>query len=101
AATAARMNTASAGLNICRKEDYNAPRPRLSWRNRMRMKALVVAAVTMGATLVAALSAQDQTVRIRAAKILDGTGRVLSNATIVVQGSKITAIETGNAGTAT
>src|SRR5438270_3077448 len=67
----------------------------------MQMKALVIAAaVTMGATHAATLSAQEQTVRIRAAKILDGTGKVLTDATIVVQGSKITAIETGSAGTA-
>ena len=39
-----------------------------------------------------ALSSQDQTVRIRAAKVLDGTGNALSNVTITVQGSKITAI---------
>jgi imidazolonepropionase-like amidohydrolase len=39
-----------------------------------------------------ALSSQDQAVRIRAAKVLDGTGNALSNVTITVQGSKITAI---------
>jgi imidazolonepropionase-like amidohydrolase len=39
-----------------------------------------------------ALSSQDQTVRIRAAKLLDGTGKALSNVTITVQGSKITSI---------
>ena len=39
--------------------------------------------------------------RIRAAKVIDGTGKTLRNATIVVQGSKITAIETGSAGAAT
>ena len=39
-----------------------------------------------------ALSWQDQTVRIRATKVLDGTGKVLSNVTITVQGSKITSI---------
>jgi imidazolonepropionase-like amidohydrolase len=39
-----------------------------------------------------ALSSQDQTVRIRAAKALDGTGKVLSNVTITIQGSKITSI---------
>src|SRR6266487_5314131 len=48
-----------------------------------------------------ALSSQDQTVRIRAAKLLDGTGKALSNVTITVQGSKITSIETANAGTPT
>jgi len=55
------------------------------------------------ATLIApvALSSQDQTVRIRATKVLDGTGRVLNNVTIVVQGSKITSIGTEGAGAAT
>ncbi len=41
-----------------------------------------------------ALSAQDRPIRIHAATIVDGTGKVLRNATIVVQGSKITGIET-------
>jgi imidazolonepropionase-like amidohydrolase len=55
------------------------------------------------AALVApvALSSQDQTVRIRAAKVLDGTGKVLSNVTITVQGSKITSIGADNSGAAT
>src|SRR3982750_1253061 len=68
----------------------------------MRLKA-VFAAVAMLVTLVVVgvVSAQDQTIRIRAANILDGTGKVLHNATIVVQGSKITSIDTGNAGAAT
>jgi len=48
-----------------------------------------------------ALSSQDQTVRIRAAKALDGTGRVLSNVTITVQGSKITSIGPDTSGAAT
>ena len=63
----------------------------------MRMKILLFASIVAAA---ATLSAQDQAIRIRAATILDGTGKVLRNATIVVQGSKITAIDTGNAGTA-
>ena len=41
-----------------------------------------------------ALSAQDRPIRIHAATIVDGTGKVLRNATIVVQGSKITGIDT-------
>ena len=45
-----------------------------------------------------ALSSQDQTVRIRVAKALDGTGKVLSNVTITIQGSKITSIGTGQFG---
>ena len=48
-----------------------------------------------------ALSSQDQTVRIRAAKVLDGTGQALTNVTITVQGSKITSISSGYSGAAT
>ena len=44
-----------------------------------------------------ALLAQNPTIRIHAATVLDGTGKTLRNATIVVQGSKITSIETGTA----
>jgi imidazolonepropionase-like amidohydrolase len=44
--------------------------------------------------LPATLLSQDQTVRIHAATVLDGTGKTLRNATIVVRGSKITSIET-------
>jgi len=59
--------------------------------------------IVLGKTIVAAaatLTAQNQAIRIRAATILDGTGKVVRNATIVVQGSKITSIDTGNAGPA-
>jgi len=48
-----------------------------------------------------ALSSQDQIVRIRVAKALDGTGKVLSNVTITIQGSKITSIGPDNSGAAT
>jgi imidazolonepropionase-like amidohydrolase len=58
---------------------------------RMRMKSIFVAAF---AILSATLFAQDQPIRIHAATILDGAGKVLHNATIVVRGSKIAAIET-------
>src|SRR5437763_16492604 len=64
----------------------------------MRTKFALFLVVLAAPALIAQ---QPSSIRIHAAKILDGTGRVLSNATIVVQGSKITAIETGNAGTAT
>jgi imidazolonepropionase-like amidohydrolase len=63
----------------------------------MRFKVLVFASV-IAAT--ASLAAQNPTIRIRAATILDGTGKVVRNATVVVQGSKITSIDTGNAGPA-
>jgi imidazolonepropionase-like amidohydrolase len=63
----------------------------------MRFKVLVFASVIAAA---ASLAAQSPTIRIRAATILDGTGKVVRNATVVVQGSKITSIDTGNAGPA-
>src|SRR2546425_12373424 len=63
----------------------------------MRRKAIVI--TTICATSVA-LSAQNPTIRIRAAKVVDGTGKTLANATIVVQGSKIVGIETSGSGTA-
>jgi imidazolonepropionase-like amidohydrolase len=57
------------------------------------MKAALFAVLLAAPTLVA----QSQTVRIHAATVIDGTGKALRNATVVVQGSKITGIETGNA----
>ena len=47
-----------------------------------------------------AVSGQEPTTRIRAATVIDGSGKVLRNATIVVQGSKITSIDTGVSGSA-
>ena len=68
----------------------------------MRLKAMLAAAlVTLTTAAAAVLSAQDQSIRIRAATMVDGTGKVLRNATIVVQGSKITSIDTANSGAAT
>src|SRR5262245_33201826 len=75
-------------------EDYNAPQPGDIMRLKPTLAALTIA-------LTAAVTAQDQAVRIRAATILDGTGKVLRNATIVVQGSKITSIDTANSSAAT
>src|SRR5262249_21043180 len=43
------------------------------------------------------LSSQAQTIRIHAGTVIDGTGKAIRNATIVVSGSKISAIETGSA----
>jgi len=71
----------------------------------MRFKpALFVAALVVPPVLAVTVLAQTQTIRIRAAAVVDGAGKVTRNATVVVQGSKITAIETnagGNAGAAT
>jgi imidazolonepropionase-like amidohydrolase len=61
------------------------------------MKAALFAAVLAGPTLLA----QSQTIRIHAATVIDGSGKTLRNATIVVQGSKITSVETGNTANAT
>ncbi|PYQ95848.1 MAG: amidohydrolase [Acidobacteria bacterium] len=62
----------------------------------MRFHALLFVVVFSAA----AVSAQEPTTRIRAAMVIDGTGKVLRNATIVVQGSKITSIDTGVSGSA-
>src|SRR3989442_5979663 len=56
---------------------------------------IAFAALTIAASV--ALAAQDRPIRIHAATVVDGTGKVLRNATIVVRGSKIAAIETGTA----
>src|SRR6266540_2112964 len=63
----------------------------------MRFHALLFVVVLSAV----AVSAQEPTTRIRAATVLDGTGKVLRNATIVVQGSKITSIGTGDSGPVT
>ena len=65
----------------------------------MKMNAIAAALV---AAACAGLSAQTApTIRIHAARIVDGAGKVLTDSTIVVQGSKITSIERGGAATAT
>jgi imidazolonepropionase-like amidohydrolase len=60
----------------------------------MRFNALLLASFLS----VVGLSAQEQATRIRAATLIDGTGKVLRNATIVVQGSRITAVDAGGNG---
>jgi imidazolonepropionase-like amidohydrolase len=66
---------------------------------RMTLKAALFASALSLA--VAPLAAQDRPIRIHAATVLDGSGKTLRDATIVVQGSKITSIETGGAANAT
>jgi hypothetical protein len=63
-------------------------------RSRRKLMRVTAFRAALFAAVMApvALSSQDQTVRIRAAKALDGTGKVLSNVTITIQGSKITSI---------
>ena len=46
-------------------------------------------------------SGAAETIRLHAAEVIDGTGKVLRDATVVVQGSKITAIETSGTAPAT
>jgi len=64
----------------------------------MRMKFALFLAVLAAPTLAAQ---QAPAIRIHAAAVLDGAGRTLRNATITVQGSKITSIDTGNGSGAT
>ena len=69
----------------------------------MRTKAAPAILAAILAAASAAVSTQSTgtaTIRIHAATILDGSGRTLRNATIVVQGSKITAVETASSGAA-
>lgn len=66
------------------------------------MRAMRLPAALFAVLLTApALVAQTSSIRIHADTVLDGTGKTLRNATIVVQGSKITSIETGGAAGAT
>ncbi|MGE5244040.1 MAG: amidohydrolase family protein [Betaproteobacteria bacterium] len=66
----------------------------------MRVKGALVAAIAATSTALSAQTAPAP-IRIHAAEIIDGTGRVLRNATVVVRGSKIDAVETDGAGPAT
>src|SRR5204862_7319043 len=62
----------------------------------MRVNAFLFAIVASSA----ALAAQEPATRIHAATVIDGTGKVLKNATVTVQGSKIPSIDTGGTGSA-
>ena len=64
---------------------------------RMRIKSIFVAVASSCTVLIA----QDQPIRIHAAALFDGTGKVVRNATIVVRGSKIAAVETNGSSPAT
>jgi len=46
----------------------------------------------------AVVHSQERDVRIRAARVLDGAGHVLANATVIVRGARITAIEQSGSG---
>ena len=49
---------------------------------RMRIKSIFVAVLASSCSV---LFAQDQSIRIHAAAVFDGTGKVVRNATIVVR----------------
>jgi imidazolonepropionase-like amidohydrolase len=63
----------------------------------MRSNVARLAVVTAVLLLPATLRSQDQTIRIHAATIHDGSGKTLRNSTIVIRGSKITSLEAGAA----
>ena len=67
----------------------------------MRTTARVLAALAAGAALSITVSSQTQTIRIHANTLLDGTGKTIQNVTVVVDGSKITAIEPDGGSNAT
>ncbi len=48
---------------------------------------------TFAVTAACAAFAQGQPITIRAARVIDGTGKVLTNATVEIQGSKITKVD--------
>ena len=63
----------------------------------MRLHAALFTALLAAPTLLA----QDPAIRIHAATLLDGTGKTVRNPTVVVQGSKITSVESAAAANAT
>jgi imidazolonepropionase-like amidohydrolase len=67
----------------------------------MRTTSAVVAALGAAAALSVTLSSQSGTVRIHASTLLDGTGRSVQNAIVVVDGSTITSVESGSGSNAT
>jgi imidazolonepropionase-like amidohydrolase len=67
----------------------------------MRAMRLHAALFALFLAAPALLAQPAPVIRIHAATVLDGTGRTLRNATVVVQGSKITAVESGTAANAT
>jgi imidazolonepropionase-like amidohydrolase len=79
----------------------------------MRSKLLVFAVVAAigpatlfsqsptGAPAARSVRGGVETTRIHAATLLDGTGKVLRNVTVVVEGSKIARVESGNSGSPT
>ena len=64
------------------------------WRRAVKFYLLLLAALLVA---TAAVHTQQPDIRIRAARVIDGTGQVRSNATVVVRGSRIAAIEPSSA----
>jgi imidazolonepropionase-like amidohydrolase len=62
----------------------------------MRTHAIVGAAIAAASIGLSAQNAPP--IRLHAARVVDGTGKVLTNATIVVEGSKITSVGSGTGG---
>ena len=62
-------------------------------RHENRVKRACLGAALAALVTGAGLHAQQRELRISAARVIDGTGQVLSNATVVVKGSSITAVE--------
>jgi imidazolonepropionase-like amidohydrolase len=67
----------------------------------MRRTAAVLIGVATAVALGSTGFSQAQTIRIHANTLLDGAGKTVRNATVVVQGSKISAIESGSGANAT
>jgi len=65
---------------------------------RMRIKSIFVTALAVTSV---SLVAQEQPIRIHAAAVFDGAGNMTRNATVVVRGSKIAAVETNPSAPAT
>src|SRR5438552_231985 len=59
----------------------------------VRIVRAMALALSWLAAVVPTAVAQDQPITIRAARVIDGTGKVLQNATVEVQGSKITRVD--------
>jgi len=65
------------------------------------MKTAAAFVAIVAAASITVFSQTPPPIRIHAATVLDGAGKTLRDATIVVSGSRITSIESGNAGSAT
>jgi imidazolonepropionase-like amidohydrolase len=67
----------------------------------MRTTSVVVAALGAAAAVSVNVSSQTSAIRIHANTLLDGTGRSVQNATVVVSGTTITSVESSNGSNAT